>query len=129
MDDRSPTKGEMLLNRSLERERRAGVEHYKTGQHKASKMVIAEDGSEVAALGYVDVRGHACLVLCGRERPEDEWHAAFSIDAGLTTVGRARALNGFVLSPAMLRALEEADVLPDLDAFLFPNPVGASFRG
>lgn len=54
----------------LERENRAGVPHYKSGQHRAYTMPPPDESH--ALLVYVDVMGHAVLMTC--ELRDGEWH-------------------------------------------------------
>lgn len=104
------TAGEILVKRELRKEKRAGVEHYVTGQHVAKRVEPGGPGVEMAAeLSYVDVMGHAVLVEC-------VYH-----DGGWTPVVLARAGQvhayppclaskaGFELSEKMVETLREIE--------------------
>jgi hypothetical protein len=66
------TAGEIMLQRSLEVEKRAGVPHYVSGQHHAE--VIMEDTCLYAMLSWVDDMGHVIAMPCRREK-DGEWKA------------------------------------------------------
>lgn len=59
------TVGEMITFRNLEVETRAGVPHYKTGQHKAR---IA---GNMAQLTYVDIAGHVVMIVLVKDKDGD----------------------------------------------------------
>lgn len=101
----------------LERETRAGVEHFKPGQHHATIEVRdAQDffdpnqSGDVGRVTYVDQMGHLCVVLTWRATGSEEWRATWVSRTGIVVREEAiRAPEGFVLSKKMLTALNEAD--------------------
>jgi hypothetical protein len=101
------TEGERRLNRPLAKEKRAGVDHYVTGQHHAE--IVEDDTHLYASLSFVNAMGHAVLVLC-RKAAEGEWqtHALYG-EFGQSHVFAVGAPPGsWVFSEAMLAALAEA---------------------
>lgn len=80
------TVGEAYLERELKKERRAGVEHYVVGQHKAE--VVEEDGQKAAILSYVSSLGVTTVVLVKKGPywlPVHNWArvVGLSVDYGL----------------------------------------------
>src|SRR5205814_1643625 len=75
------TIGEQLVGRTLEKEKRAGVTHFKPGQHRA--RVYERDGDVIGELSYVDQMGHAVLVVCVWD--EGAWHPVGGLAAGQTS--------------------------------------------
>jgi hypothetical protein len=57
------TLAEQFLGRALEKEQRAGVEHYVVGQHYAELQGPPEDGMAVAQLSYISPLGAVVLAL------------------------------------------------------------------
>lgn len=114
------TAGENLVGRALAKELRIGVEHYVPGQHQATleRGMVEYDTDrpvEVGRITFVDVAGHACVVLTLRYL--DDYTTWFP-----TWVGRAgqnwqedavRAPAGFTLSEKMLEALRVAERTPE----------------
>lgn len=115
------TRGEQYAGRSLQSENRAGVRHYVTGQHHATipcrdvqDFFNPNVVGDVGRVSYVNVRGHAVVVLTWRDRGSDEWKATWVGSAGQFTETEAvRAPSDFKLSEAMLAALAEADKTTD----------------
>ena len=62
------TLGEGFLERELAIEKRAGVEHYVTGQAAAKRL--EQDGNEAAVVTYVTGAGAAAMVLLGLDKGE-----------------------------------------------------------
>jgi hypothetical protein len=108
----SLTAGELLTGRRLAKERRAGGEHYVTGQQEARLLEEppTPGHSAGAALSYVDMVGHAVLVLCGKRERDGEWEPLAVRRAGIVVTEEARPPNavGFTLSEKMRSALQEA---------------------
>lgn len=108
---------ERLAGHALEREIRAGVEHFKTGQHHAT--IEGRDlqdffdpitTGDVGRVTYVDVGGALCVVLTWRDTGSDEWRPTWISRTGMYWKEDAvRAPEGFSLSEKMLDALDEAD--------------------
>lgn len=102
------TEGERRLGRPLAKERRAGVEHYVTGQHHAE--IVEDDTHVYAALSFVNVLGHAVFVLC-RKAPEGKWETWQVF--GEFGQGHVLKLSGppesWEFSEAMLAALADAE--------------------
>lgn len=113
---KAPTAGEQLVGRALAKEKRAGgVEHYVPGQHAATIMRCVEYGSgrpvEVGRITYVDVMGHACVVLTLRYTDEDgDWFPTWVGRAGQEWEENARPVDrdAFTLSEKMLAELDSA---------------------
>lgn len=108
----SLTVGEQIVGRELAKEYRAGVEHYVPGQYAATLVSAAEYGTkrpvEVGRITYVDVMGHACVVLTMRHLDEPgEWVATWVSRAGQAWKSEARKVEPgeFTLSEKMLAAL------------------------
>lgn len=105
--------GELLLGRPLERERVAGVEHYKPGQLAAviyPRLDYEGTGEkcDLARITYVDRMGHACVVLALR-RGGGEWEPTWIGRAGqLSAENPRRAPASFALTESMLAALAVA---------------------
>lgn len=94
------TAGEALARRELRREQRAGVDHFKSGQHGA----FVEEG--IAYLTYVDQLGHVVNVPCLLGPAEWEPVGVFQ-RAGQFTVGPLQKLpKAFEFSAEMLTALD-----------------------
>jgi hypothetical protein len=114
------TVGEQLLGRALDKEVRASVEHYVPGQMQAVRYPGREYGTdrpcEIGRVTYVDVMGHACVVLTLRYldvNPKDadaQWFATWVGRAGQTWQDQARRVDKgeFDLSEKMLDALHVA---------------------
>lgn len=108
------TIGERLVGRKLQTEKRAGVPHYVTGQHEAVVFVGLRDATtnaeiEIARLSYVDIGGHAVVVILMREKGESEWEATWLRRAGHAYEGHATmAPASFALSEKMRAALDAA---------------------
>lgn len=108
---------ERLAGRTLEREMRAGVPHFKPGQHHATiEAIEAQDFfnhdeiGDVGRVTYVDQMGHLCVVLTWRDRGSNEWRATWVSRTGMmTTEPPRKAPEGFVLSDKMLAALAAAE--------------------
>lgn len=104
------TKGEELLGRPLYKEMKAGVPHYKPGQHHAE--IVGDDAYYTAMLGYVSAMGHAVQVLCRRCR-NGHWEVcpkSVARSAGQTMLMLPQALPpGFSLSADSIAALEAAE--------------------
>lgn len=111
------TPGEQLAGRELRKEKRAGLTHFVTGQHRAT--IEVRDGvdhfdssivGDVGRLTYVDVWGRLVCVLTWRDKGSEEWRATWVSTAGQETKSEAvRAPEDIVLSEKMLAALKEAD--------------------
>lgn len=111
------TVGERLLGRPLAKENRGGVEHYVPGQMQAVRYEGREYGTdrycEIGRITYVDLMGHACVVLAFRYLNGDtDWFATWAGRAGQTWQSEARKLEpgDLALSEKMLAALAEAPV-------------------
>jgi hypothetical protein len=102
------TEGEKMLGRPLEKEMKAGVPHYKSGQHHAS--IVGDDCCYHAVLSYVSAMGHAVQILC-RKTGED-WTpcpGAVARSAGQGMVFAPQPLPpSFRLSGPSIEALEVA---------------------
>ncbi len=114
------TEGERLLGRPLAKEKRSGVEHYVPGQMQAVRWDGREYGTdracEIGRITYVDVMGHACVVLAFRYLNGDtDWFATWAGRAGQTWQSEAKRLDpgDFTLSEKMLAALAAAPVEED----------------
>lgn len=94
------TAGELFVFRNLEMETRAGVPHYKTGQHKAR---IVKD---MAQLSYVDVAGN--LVILVVHKRDDEWMLAVpsGVRFGQYYVEIVPFPRNFKLTDLMVRCLQ-----------------------
>jgi hypothetical protein len=109
---------ERLAGRTLEREMRAGIEHFKPGQHHATVEATEVENfgypespvGDVGRITYVDNGGHLCVVLAWRRKGSSEWRPTWVSRTGMFLHEAPRvAPDGFVLSEKMLAALEEAD--------------------
>lgn len=115
MPDELATVGERLVGRPLQVERRAGTPHFVTGQHHAEiyeGLHDAESGGdiELARLSYVDVGGHAVVVLLVRDKGTADWTATWLGRAGHAYQAPAtRAPGSFALSEKMQAALADAE--------------------
>lgn len=109
------TKIEALIGRELEREKRAGVDHFKTGQHHA-ELWVDEDGkpdevegeSPLYELVFVDNGGNAWLLGCVREHRvwnDYRWVPVFAFRGGQTYLCEATPPT---LSARMLQTLNKA---------------------
>lgn len=99
--------GELLLRRRLKSHTNAGVEHYDTGQHKAT---IVNDHQ--AILGWCDLGGAACL--CFPEKKDDTWylpvHRMFGIRMSYHGLLQLNMFpKNWTLSEGMIRALQRAE--------------------
>lgn len=103
------TAGERMCKRRLRTEnRRPGGLHYVVGQHRA--VIVEEDESLHAVLSYVNVMGHAVVVLC-RKGEDEEWKPFGSfMTSGIEVTWNAQPVTeSFALSPNMIAALDEAE--------------------
>jgi hypothetical protein len=111
-EPRYATAGERLAGRQLKRETRAGVEHFVTGQHEArwlqSEDFLTGKRQDIARLTYVDVGGHAVVLLCARGGPDEAWAPTWIGRAGQVFEDRAVHADGFELSAKMLAAFAAA---------------------
>lgn len=101
------TVGEMITFRNLEVETRAGIPHYKTGQHKARIV------GDLAQLTYVDIAGYVVLLIVGKDKDGD-WvvTSPTAIRAGHFFVELVQFPRSYRLSHDMvncLNAQEKAD--------------------
>jgi hypothetical protein len=119
------TAGERLVGRRLEAEIRAGVPHYVPGQHDARiyPWSTAWPGGEPIQVGrvtYVDVGGHACVLLVARDTPDGDWRPTWIGRAGHHYAEQAiPAPANFIISPGMYAALRDADLRG-------PDPIGGA---
>lgn len=115
MTEQFTTEGERRLGRLLAKERRAGVEHYVTGQHHAE--IVEEDTHVYAALSFVNVMGHAVFVLC-RRAPRGEWDPwkVFGEFGQGHVFKLSEPPESWDFSVAMLAALDEAERRWDADS-------------
>ena len=93
-------------------ERRAGVEHCVTGQHRVFAVddpaAVSEDGVPlVALLAYVPVMGHSVIVLL-IHREGGEWGTTgYAFHIRCLRPGLEKLPDDFALSEKMLAALED----------------------
>lgn len=115
--ERLGAEAERLAGRPLAREMRAGVEHFKPGQHHAT--IEARDAQDyfdptirgdVGRVTYVDQMGHLCVILVWRDTGSDKWRPTWLSRCGMVTKSPVvQAPDEFRLSEKMLAALAEAD--------------------
>lgn len=106
-----PTLAEAFVGRALEKERRAGVDHYVEGQHHAELQRAPEEGMAVAQLQWVNALGLAVTVVV-KMLPDGEWETAvpsarmlgLSFDYGMQALPA-----DFKLNDGMKAALAKVD--------------------
>ncbi len=115
------TVGEQLAGRVLEREVRAGVEHYAPGQwhttlHIGGKDFFSGESLDIGRITYVDQMGRLCVVLTMRKPSlTGAWRATWVSRAGLTFKSEPREIrtaDEFPLTEKMLAALDAAQPSP-----------------
>ena len=102
------TAGEIFLERDLEKERRAGVEHYVAGQLRCEEVTRDDEGRAALISGVLPL-GAFRMVL---EETEDGWKAVpgmfrvvgLSMDYGIQPVPPC-----YEPSEEILKLIEEAD--------------------
>lgn len=101
------TAGERLCRRELEKENRAGVPHFRPGQHYAE--VIDSDPFLTVLLTWVDQYGHAVALPC--KKLGDEWSPfPMGRKAGQSTMyGVTPVAPGYEFSAEQLEALNAAE--------------------
>lgn len=115
-----PSEGDRVAGRLLEKEQRAGVTHYVSGQYEAIYHSGGEDYStgepiDVGRLTYVDLMGHLCVVLLARRDASEAWRVTWVGRTGQTHSSPARKIeqpDEFPLSERMLAALADAKEEP-----------------
>lgn len=102
------TAGERLLSRRLEKEMRAGVQHYKPGQLNAHLM--GDEEAIFVFLSWVDAMGHAVAMPVVR-KPDGEWETmGVYRKAGQEVVYNALKLEeGYELPAATVEFLKKAE--------------------
>jgi hypothetical protein len=90
-------------------ERRAGVEHFRTGQHLAWRCAPIDPWPELFVLAYAPIDGHQ-VILLPVARKADKWEADHSGMSIFSIRGphMVKMPEGFALSERMIAALEEA---------------------
>lgn len=104
------TLGEQFIGLQLEKEQRAGVDHYVVGQAHARLQGPPESGMAVARLAYVSPLGLVVLVLVSANGQPWEPVGGHARVLGLEHDYGMRALPAnFELSAEMLKALKEIE--------------------
>lgn len=108
------TAGEHYVGRRLDTEDRHGVPHYVPGQHDAvvytwSTAWETDLPIQVGRVTYVDIAGHACVLLVARDTEAGPWRPTWIGRAGHMYREQAvPAPLGFMLTPGMYAALADA---------------------
>lgn len=104
-EERFATAGEAMIGRTLRKEERAGVSHFVTGQHQAE--IVEDDTHLFAILTFVNVMGHAVLLLCRKSKRWEPW-GVFG-EAGHSLLKRGQPPEDWEFSDDMLAALRKAE--------------------
>lgn len=99
------TLGEALLGRRLEREKRAGIDHYVPGQLQAR---LDEEEPTVGFVGFVNGAGQAVLAIC--EWGGGRWEPRIVFRSGVMVCTSPMHANliEFTLNDGMKEALNKA---------------------
>lgn len=102
------TVGERLVGRRLEKEKRAGVTHYVTGQlavqiEHVFDMDTNEDLGWAGLVSWVDAMGQARILVVDYE--DGVWHPIMHASAGQTTMRAWMPADEMTLTETMLAAL------------------------
>lgn len=115
MTDAYTTAGEKLVSRHLEKEMRAGVEHYKPGQ--LSAKLIGDEEAIFVFLSWVNQMGHVVCMPVVR-RPDCEWEPmGVYREAGPAVIWGPKKLDDdYTIPEKTLRFLREAEESWQLNA-------------